>query len=255
MEKSIAKKSNMNPGAELIFSKELDKEMSVECYVNSDNDYYYWELNLTGKANRTIDKFRINKLKLREYSRFANRPNFYKQFRIISVFKDSDNLVFLVDKFGQVDVHIYSLSEKGSTTIISVKKYELSPMDVMLLGEDFQDVKIVGNTIYTLSIDLGGAPSLYFISVIDLSDKKVLETSVDISSEGLMADQNNNNKTIVQLESSYYQLTGSGLKFSLLNDNLMKIEQDKLKSFVRINFNPSKIDNDENINSIIQNNY
>ncbi|MDN3693890.1 hypothetical protein QWZ06_17165 [Chryseobacterium tructae] len=246
-------KSDINANTELIFSKELDKQMSVECYVNSDNDFYYWEFNRKGKENKTIDKLKISKLKLGEYSRYANRPKFYNRFRILSVFKDADNLVFLIDKFGQVDVHIYSLIEKNSKTIIPVKKYKLSPMDVVLLGEDFQDVKIVDNTIYTLSVYLRGGGSMYYFSKVDLNNKKVMEGFVNVSTEDFVTNPNNETKPIVQLEDGNYKETGSDFKFSLFNNNQIKIEENKVKSFVtKIDFKPPHIDKNEDVNKIIE---
>lgn len=245
-------KSNMNTDAELIFTKELDKNISVECFVSNGNDNFAWEFKIKGKDDKTVDKFRINKQKLQEYSPFANRPDFYKQLKVISVFKNGDNLVFLLDKFGQVDVQLYSLSGNGSKTIIPVKKYQLSPMDTELLGEDFQDVKLVNNTIYGLSKHLRGNSGLYYISMVNLESKKALEAAVNVSSKESVADQGDH-KTIVQLKDSSSKSTGFGFKFLLLNNDLVDIEKNNSKFILtKISFKPSDIDKTKNINNIIE---
>ncbi|WP_160140275.1 hypothetical protein [Chryseobacterium sp. c4a] len=252
-EKTNEKTLNMSANTELIFSKELDKKMSIECYINSDNNFYYWEFNTKGKESKTIDKFKISKLKLGEYSRFANRPNFYKKFRILSVFKNTDNLIFLIDKFGQVDVHIYSMVGERPVTIIPIKKYKLIPMDVVLLVEDFQDTKLINNTLYTLSILMSGASSVNYISKIDLSKKNVLEASIDVSSGEFKINQNIENKAIVRLDSGSYQVTGYGFRFSLLDNNQIKVEENQSKSFItKIDFKPPHIDKNEDVNKIIE---
>lgn len=247
--------SNMKTTGELIFSKELDKETTVECYVNSDDNYFYWEyiIKNKGKENKTINHFKINKLKLKEYSQYPNRSNFYKQFRIISVFKNSDELIFLIDKFGQVEVQIYSTSEKTIAVTIPVKRYEFFPMDIVLLGEDFQDVKMVDNTIYTLSVLMGGGPSIYYISKIDINNKKVMEGSVNVSTDDFVTNPNNVTKPIAQLEDGNYKENGSGFKFSLFNNNQIKIEENRAKPFVKkIDFKPPHIDKNEDVNKIIE---
>jgi hypothetical protein len=253
LEQNLEKKSNINANTELIFSKKLDKETTVECYVRSDDSYFYWEYIIKGKENKTINHFKINKLKLGEYSRFANRPNFYKKFRILSVFKNTDNLVFLIDKFGQVEVQVYSTSEKTIAVTIPVKRYELFPMDVVLLGEDFQDVKMVDNTIYTLSVYLRGGGSMYYFSKIDLNKKSALDASIDVSSGEFKINQNKENKTIVRLDSGSYQVTGHGFRFSLLDNNQIKVEENQSKSFItKIDFKPPHIDKNEDVNKIIE---
>ena len=246
-------KSNMNTDAELIFTKELDKDIAVECFVSNDNDYFAWEFKINGKENKQIDKFKINKQKLKQYTPFANRPDFYKQLKVLSVFKNGDNLVFLLDKFGQVDAQLYSLSGNGHKTIIPVKTYQLSPMDVTLLGEDFQDVKMVNNTIYYLSKHLRGNNGIYYISRINLESKKSQEASVNVSSKESAADQKDNQKAIVQLKDSSFQSTGFGFKFLLLNNDFVDVEKNNSKFILtKISFKSSDIDTTKNINDIIE---
>lgn len=244
-------KSNMSTNTELIFSKQLDNNTFVECFVTNDNNFTIWEFKVRGKENKTIDRFKIDTKRLKDFSPFANRPNFYRQFRVISVFKSADNLIFLLDKFGQVDVQLYTLS--GVKTIIPVKKYQLLPMDTEFIGEDFQDVKIADNTIYTLSKHLRGNNSLYYISMINLDSKKAQQAAINISEQESVA-QNNDYKPVILLEDRSYQSTGFGFQFSLLDNDILYIKKDKLNYFTtKINFSPSKIDKNEDINSIIQN--
>lgn len=246
-------KSNMNANAELIFNKELDKNLSVECFVDNSDNYYTWEFKIKGKENKTLDQFKISKQKLNEYSPLAGRPGFYKQFKVIAAFKNLDNIVFLLDKFGQVDVQLYSLSGKSSRVIIPFKSYQLSPMDTDILGEDFQDVKMVNNTIYTLSKHLRENSTIYRISMADLIDKKAQESLINVSVKESVKNQNGEHKTIVQLEDSSYKSTGFGFKFSLLDNNLLEIKKDNADNFMtRINFTPSKMDKNKDINTIIE---
>lgn len=246
-------KSNMNASAEMIFNKELDKNLFVECFVDNSDNYYTWEFKIKGKENKTVDQFKISKQKLKEYSPLAGRSGFYKQFKVISVFKSADNIIFLLDKFGQVDVQIYSLSGKGSRMIVPFRKYQLSPMDTEILGEDFQDVKIINNTIYTLSKHLRGNSGLYHISMMDLTHKKTQEGVVNVSVKESVKDLSGDHKTIVQLEDSSYKSTGFGFKFSLLNNNLLDVEKDNSKYFItRIDFKPSNVDKNKDINTIIE---
>lgn len=246
-------KSNMNTDAELIFSKELDKNIFVECFVSNNNDYLEWEFKIKGNENKKIDKFKIYKKKLRQYTPFSNRPDLYKQLKVISTFKNGDNLIFLLDKFGQIDVHVYSISGNTPKTIIPVKTYQLSPMDITLLGEDFQDVKVVNNTIYCLSKHLRGNNGIYYISKINLNSEKSEEGTVNISSKDFIAVQKSNHKVIVQLEDSSFQSTGFGLKFLLLNNDLVDIEKNN-SSFIlmKINFKILNISKYKDINDIIE---
>ncbi|WP_072409681.1 hypothetical protein [Chryseobacterium limigenitum] len=243
----------MNTDAELIFSKELDKNISVECFVSNGNDNFAWEFKIKGKENKTVDKFKINKQKLQEYSPLANRPDFYKQLKVISVFKNGDNLVFLLDKFGQVDAQVYPLSDSGPKTVIPVKTYQLSPMDTELLGEDFQDVKLVNNTIYGLSKHLRGNSGLYYILMVNLDSKKSSEASVNVSSKESVEDEKVDHKTIVQLEDSSSKSTGFGFKFLLLNNDLVDVEKNNSKfALKKIGFKSSEIDKTKSINNIIE---
>jgi len=202
-------------------------ESSILCIVDTNGMYYHWEVKITDKENTMIDRFKINKAGLSGLIPQLRSKDFYKNLKVIAVLKNAESFALLIDKFGEVDVHIYPLSGNSQRKIIPFIKYKLSPMDMDFVGEDFQDSKLVGDTVYTLSKDIRGNNGLYFISSIDLHNGKVQRAAVDISSLKQGSNSNHTHSPLVELEDRSFKTTGFGFKFSLLINCILLIQKNK----------------------------
>jgi len=201
---------------------------SIQCAVDTNGMYYHWEVKITDKENTMIDRFKINKARLSGLIPQLRRTDFYKNLKVIAVLKNAESFVLLIDKFGEVDVHIYPLSANSQRKIIPFMKYKASPMDMDFVGEDFQDSKLVGDTVYTLSKDIRGNIGLYFISSIDLHTGIVQRAAVDISSLKQAKDSNHTHSFLVELEDRSFKTTGFGFKFSLLINGILVIQKNNI---------------------------
>lgn len=213
--------------AKLAVCQTRSTDSSVQCAVDTNGMYCHWEVKITDKKNTMIDRFKINKAGLSGLMPQLRRTDFYKNLKVIAVLKNTKNFILLIDKFGEVDVHIYPLSGKSQKKIIPFIKYKLSPMDMDFVGEDFQDSKLVGDTVYTLSKDIRGNNGVYFISLIDLHTGEVQRAAVDTSSLKQGSDSNHAHSPLVELGDRSFKATGFGFKFSLLKNGILVIQKNK----------------------------
>lgn len=240
--------------SELIFSNKFDENMTIECFVSNDELNYRWEFLLKDKqGNLKIDRLEISKQKLMYYNPLANRPKFYRQFKVLAVFKNLDKLIFVLDKFGQIDVNVYSISNKTVKEIIPIKNTDLTPMDTEILGEDFQDLKMEGDVICCLSKHLRGSNSVYYISRVNLQDKKSEEGSIDVSKKDSNKDTEQLEKSSIYLEDCSYKLNNFGYKFCISKKNTVFVIKDNFEPFeVKIDYRSLTVESSKDINSIIK---
>lgn len=166
-----------------IYSKTLTEGLKIEFYRSENDSAFVWELDISSKQKHSDIKFQINKNNLEKSHILGNRANFHELFNIIDAFfnPEGKSLLVLMDKFGQVDLYEFSLNSDyifdishSKINTKHFKTYEIIPMDVELLREDIQDVKLYQNNLHSVSVSLYGNYGSYFFNTLDF-DKNVRE--------------------------------------------------------------------------------
>lgn len=234
------------------YSKQFDESTTVECVAYFDDLYYYWEFKLKGTENRTIDKFRISKKELTAYLPYAYSTSLYAPLFIIEVFRDDhNNLIFYLDKFGQVDIHKYTA--RGEKEVIRVNNYELTTLEFVYRTEEFTDVKILDNVIYSLSEPTVGLVNTYRFNKIDLNTSTAYTTSINpFRFSNVIINEFDESKVFLTLDSGQYKYNGYGYRFFITSDDKVRVFKSVSKDEVyKLNFELSKPE-EKNVNDLIE---
>lgn len=173
--------------SEKIFEKKVSSGLSFECIRKVNREKLLAIFYETRNDNKQVlDTVSIAIASLDK--NYSWERGFYKFFKIIDVnfIESTQELSVIVDRFGSLDLYSYKLSDKTNSSgnpgrrVITLKEGALVPRDVMLLGEDFQDVKVYNSETFLLSRSLYQKPSDYSIYKIDHLHQRMDLFSADI---------------------------------------------------------------------------
>ncbi|MDM1409115.1 hypothetical protein, partial [Myroides sp. DF42-4-2] len=237
---------------ELIYSKQFDENNTVECFINTDDLYYYWEFNLKGTENKTIDKFRISKKVLISYIPYFNTRDLRSAMRIVDVFRsEQGGLIFYLDKFGQIDIHKYTTDNMKE--VIRIRNYELQTIDSINRRDFFVETKMYGNTVYCMFKPLSRFRNAPTLTKTDLNHGTSVITEI-FSSPTLSPPLNefDSTKIILTMDSAEYKYNGYGYRFFITSDDKVKVlDFDSTQAVYKLNFELSKPD-EKNVNDLIE---
>ncbi|MDM1409103.1 hypothetical protein [Myroides sp. DF42-4-2] len=120
-------------------------------------------------------------------------------------------------------------------------------------SEEFTDIKILDNVIYSLSEPSVGLVNTYRFNKIDLDTSTVYTTSFNpFGFSNVIINEFDVSKVLLTLDSGQYKHNGYGYRFFITSDDKVRVFKSVLKDEVyKLNFELSKPD-EKNVNDLIE---